>query len=114
MVPIANFYLGISTPSSSTFNRPVSMSQASVNRSPVNATSGKQVPSNYRASMPVPSRSPDTPSPRNSAFIGQRSSVKSPNSSRTLDSPREEPEHDPELQTAQLENASSRSDKRKS
>jgi len=111
MIPIANFYLGVSTPSSAGFNRPVSMSQASLPRSPVSPPpnqSNKQVPSSYRASMPVPSRIPDTPPSHASAFIGQPSSARGPNSSRTLDTPGEELEHDPELQTAKLEKRKSR------
>jgi hypothetical protein len=107
MIPIANFYLGASTPSSSTFNRPVSMSQASLPRSPASPPSNqsKQGPVSYRASMPVPSRIPDTPPSHASAFIGQPSSAKG---SRTLEAPGEELEDDPALQTARLENAEKR------
>jgi len=111
MIPIANFYLGVSTPSSGGFNRPVSMSQASLPRSPVSPPpnqSNKQVPSSYRASMPVPSRIPDTPPSHASAFIGQPSSARGPNNSRTLATPGEELEQDPELQTAKLEKRKSR------
>lgn len=111
MVPIANFYLGASTPLSSTFNRPVSMSQASLSRSPVTPSpnqSNRQIPSSYRASMPVPSRIPDTPPSHASAFIGQLSSAKVSDNSRTLDAPGEELEKDPELHTATLENGEKR------
>ncbi|KAH9482152.1 Cell fusion protein cfr1 [Psilocybe cubensis] len=74
MVPIASFYLGATiTPTTATsFNRPQSMSQASIPHTPSSPTpnSGKGNPASYRASMPPPSRVPETP-PVASAFVNQ-------------------------------------------
>ncbi|KAF8871384.1 hypothetical protein CPB84DRAFT_791955 [Gymnopilus junonius] len=80
MVPIASFYLGApsSTPSTAGFNRPQSMSQASLPRSPSSPQPNQQrgTPASYRASMPPPSRSnlpPGTPpSSVQSAFVNQQ------------------------------------------
>src|SRR6266545_4072978 len=117
MVPIAHFYLGASSPAtSSSFNRPVSMSQASLPRSPsspaiqTNQASNKASPlsSSYRASMPAPSRIPDTPPSNASAFINQP--INSAARQGRFEQPRveEELEHthagDSDIQTARLEN----------
>lgn len=114
MVPIASFYLGAAatTPVSSTFNRPVSMSQASLPRSPSspppNHTS-KATPSSYRASMPASSRMTGTPPSATSAFINQPSSGGDFRSSRQFEPPLEEGEDDPGLQTPKLEDTSNTS-----
>lgn len=118
MVPIASFYLGATatTPASSTFNRPVSMSQASLPRSPTSPPpdhTSKASPSSYRASMPASSRVPETPSSNASAFINQPLSGKESHSSRQFEAPLEEREENPGLQTAKLEDIS-RAEKRKS
>jgi len=112
MVPIASFYLGAAatTPVSSTFNRPVSMSQASLPRPPSspppNHTS-KTSPSSYRASMPASSRMTETPP--SSAFINQPTSGKDFRGSRQFETPLEEGEDDPGLQTPKLEDTSNTS-----
>ncbi|KAJ8487763.1 hypothetical protein ONZ45_g14206 [Pleurotus djamor] len=66
MVPIAQYYLG-ATPSapinSPPFNRPQSMSQASLTRAPTSPPPRNQTsPTSHRASMPPPSRTDSLPS----------------------------------------------------
>ena len=107
MVPISSFYLGASstTPSSATFGRPQSMSQASLpfppNSPPTNNSAGGS-PTSYRASMPAPARGGSTPGV-SSAFINQPSSAGRPPQSR-FESTLEEGD-DPGLQRVQLERA---------
>jgi chitin biosynthesis protein CHS5 len=90
MVPIASFYLGAASPAvSATFNRPQSMSQASLARSP--SPRQNKMPSN-RASMPVSPRSP----PRGSGGATSPSAVASPfvNQETSFKTPRFEPTHE--------------------
>lgn len=118
MVPIANFYLGASSPATAHFsNRPLSMSQASLPRSPASPqpNSGKATPSSYRASMPPPSRNQPPETPGASPFVNQQP----PNDfqrSRHIESTTEENEDDPELHTAKLSSSppTDTSEKRKS
>ena len=112
MVPIGSFYLGASstTPSSASFGRPQSMSQASLPFSPTSPPSNQSArgtPASYRASMPAPARGNSSPavSPNvTSAFVNQPSSAGRPPQSR-FESTVEEGEHsdDPDLQKVQLE-----------
>ena len=131
MVPIAHFYLGASSPlTSSSFNastRPLSMSQASLPSIPApnqtNQASSKASPlsASYRASMPAPSRIPDTPPSNASAFINQPINSAARQGRFEQPSVEEELEHahagDPDLHTARLENAATlnvNAEKRKS
>ena len=113
MVPIGSFYLGATstTPSSASFGRPQSMSQASLPFSPTSpsANSTRGTPASYRASMPAPARAGASPvvSPNiTSAFINQPSSAGRPPQSH-FESTLEEGEHgdgdDPGLQKVQVE-----------
>ncbi|KAF9528038.1 hypothetical protein CPB83DRAFT_876167 [Crepidotus variabilis] len=117
MMPIANFYLGANSPATAHFsNRPLSMSQASLPRSPASPqpNSGKATPSSYRSSMPPPSRNPETPG--SSAFINQPSSANDFQRSRQFESMAEENEEDSDLHTAKLSSTptTDQSEKRKS
>lgn len=108
MVPIGSFYLGASstTPLSSAFGRPQSMSQASLPfppTSPPTNTSPKSSPASYRASMPAPARGNSTPG-ISSAFINQPSSAGRPPQSR-FEPTLEEGSEDQGLQRVQLERA---------
>ncbi|PPR01594.1 hypothetical protein CVT26_013330 [Gymnopilus dilepis] len=109
MVPIASYYLGAasSTPSTAAFNRPQSMSQASLPRSPSSPqpnqsqTAGQRgQPASYRASMPPPSRSnlpPGTPpSSIQSAFVNQQQQPSSGSQPRQFGATPEEHEGDGE------------------
>ena len=112
MVPIGSFYLGASstTPSSASFGRPQSMSQASLpfpTSPPSNNPAGGS-PASYRASMPAPARGGSAPgiSPNaTSAFINQPSSAGRPPRSR-FEPTLEEGSDDPSLQRVQLERVS--------
>ncbi|KAF9034110.1 hypothetical protein BJ165DRAFT_1514066 [Panaeolus papilionaceus] len=133
MVPIAQYYLGASTPSTAAFGgRPQSMSQANLPHSPASPPPGSNSATasrSVRASMPPPSRVPGTPPTGNlaSAFINQPNSANEPNTAGTAASHRsrqyetlEEQDEDPEVQTAALRGATppngqtSAADKRKS
>lgn len=57
MVPIGAYYLGSPTPQvSASFNRPQSMSQASLHQSSTSSLQKTPTPASNRASMPLPSR----------------------------------------------------------
>lgn len=110
MVPIGSFYLGASStsPSSATFGRPQSMSQASLPFPPTSPPSNNSAgvsPTSYRASMPAPARGASSPrvSPNaTSAFINQPPSAGRP---PRFESTLEEGSEDPGLQQVQLERA---------
>ncbi|KDR84344.1 hypothetical protein GALMADRAFT_111621 [Galerina marginata CBS 339.88] len=113
MVPIASFYLGASssTPATSGFNRPQSMSQASLPYSPSSPPpnqSNRANPASYRASMPPPSRNnaPGTPPSIQSAFVNQPTTENRP---RQFEPTLEEREEDPDTESAQFERSTSAS-----
>ncbi|KAF9553268.1 hypothetical protein CPC08DRAFT_754320 [Agrocybe pediades] len=106
MVPIASFYLGATstTPATSTFNRPQSMSQASLPFSPASPPPNNRAnPASYRSSMPPPSRSEASPGPA-SAFVNQPPSE---SKSRQFEPTLEEREEDPDTETVRLERTTS-------
>ncbi|KAF9441012.1 hypothetical protein P691DRAFT_739912 [Macrolepiota fuliginosa MF-IS2] len=76
MVPIAAYYLGApNTPQASAgFNRPQSMSQASLHQSPT--ASSTKVHSSNRASMPAPSRASASSPPQNAPHAGSSHAVR--------------------------------------
>ncbi|KAF8967467.1 hypothetical protein BDZ97DRAFT_1803452 [Flammula alnicola] len=101
MVPIASFYLGASTPATAGFNRPQSMSQASLPHSPSPPNQASRV----RASMPPPSRVPGTPPSNASTFVNQPPSA---TTARHIEPTVEErDESDPDTQTVHLERTTS-------
>ncbi|PPQ80759.1 hypothetical protein CVT24_011300 [Panaeolus cyanescens] len=117
MVPIAQYYLGASTPSTAAFgsSRPQSMSQANLPYSPASPPPGQNTTASrsVRSSMPPPSRAPGTPPTGNlaSAFINQPNSAQEPNTASSAASRSrqyetlEEQDEDPEVHTAALAGA---------
>ncbi len=107
-MPIAPYYLGANsaTPATSTFNRPQSMSQASLPNSPASPPPNQA--SRVRASMPPPSRAPPS-----SAFVNQPSSASVRPSEPTVE---EHDENDPDTYNVSLERTTSTpaAEKRKS
>jgi len=109
MIPIASFYLGANsvTPATSGFNRPQSMSQASLPHSPTSPppNSGNRAnPASYRSSMPPPSRAPAPGTPPASSFVNQPSSANE-FKPRQFEPTPEEADEDPNTHTVRLERA---------
>jgi len=109
MIPIASFYLGAnsSTPMTSGFNRPQSMSQASLLHSPTSLppNSGTSVnPASYRSSMPPPFRTSAPGTPPASSFINQPSTANEFRPRQFEPTP-EEADEDPTTETVHLERA---------
>ena len=110
MIPIASFYLGASssTPATSGFNRPQSMSQAPLPHSPTSPppNSGTRAnPASYRSSMPPPSRTSAPGTPPASSFVNQPSSANDFRPRQFEPTP-EEADEDPNTETVRLERAS--------
>ncbi|KAL0950430.1 hypothetical protein HGRIS_010382 [Hohenbuehelia grisea] len=96
MVPIAAYYLGANptVPANSPpFNRPQSMSQASLSRPPTSPppnSAGRQPGTNNRASMPAPLRTTSTSPPSDqSTFVNQESTRSRPAFEPTPEEPGE-------------------------
>ena len=110
MIPIASFYLGAnsSTPVTSGFNRPQSMSQASLPHSPTSLplNSGTSAdPASYRSSMPPPFRTSAPGTPPASSFIKQPFTANKFRPRQFEPTP-EGADEDPTTETVRLERAS--------
>ena len=109
MIPIASFYLGAnsSTPATSGFNCPQSMSQASLPHSPASPPPNSGTcanPASYRSSMPLPSRTSAPGTPPTSSFVNQPSSANKFKPRQFKPTP-EEADEDPNTETVRLEQA---------
>ncbi|PFH49001.1 hypothetical protein AMATHDRAFT_81537 [Amanita thiersii Skay4041] len=97
MVPIASYYLGANptTPTSSTFGRHQSMSQASLSRTQANSPPSQK--SSNRSSLPPPSRTPASSPPSTSTFANQ-TNMSAPDA-RTKGTARFEPTPEEDVET---------------
>ena len=110
LIPIASFYLDAnsSTPATSGFNCPQSMSQASLPQSPTTPPPNSGTcanPASYHSSMPLPSRTSAPGTPPTSSFVNQPSSTNEFRPCQLEPTP-EEADEDPTTKTMHLKRAS--------